>query len=130
MERLGDRAVRFPRPHAAPARILEAVRAWPGVRDVVIAAHDVAVYCDAEPADFTAQIAELATLEIEPSTGREVTVRVVYDGDDLAAVAAATRLAVAGVIELHAAGVYEVASVGFQPGFAYLDGLDPRLEVA
>lgn len=130
MERLGDRAVRFPRPHAAPARILEVVCTWPGVRDVVIAAHDVAVYCDAPPADFTVRIAELATLEIDPVESRDVEVRVVYDGEDLAAVAAVTRLAIADVIELHAAGRYSVASIGFQPGFAYLDGLDPRLEVA
>jgi 5-oxoprolinase (ATP-hydrolysing) subunit A len=122
--------MRFARPHAAPARILEAVRAWPGVVDVVIAAHDVAVYFEREPSeDFPARIAELATLPIDPVTGREHAIRVVYDGEDLAAVAAAVRLTVAEVIEVHAARTYEVASIGFLPGFAYLDGLDERLEL-
>jgi KipI family sensor histidine kinase inhibitor len=129
-EWLGDRALRFARPHAAPARILEAVRAWPGVRDVVIGGHDVAIYFDGVPtADYDARIAELATLAFEPTIGREHEIRVAYDGEDLAAVAAATRLAISDVIAAHAAGTYEVASIGFLPGFAYLDGLDPRLEL-
>ena len=130
MERLGDRALRFARPHAAPARILEAVRAWPGVIDAVIAAHDVAIYFAAEPTgDYEARIAELAALPFEQASGREHAIRVVYDGEDLAAIAAATRLAIDAVIAIHAAGTYEVASIGFLPGFAYLDGLDERLEV-
>jgi len=127
-ERLGDRALRFARPHAAPARILEAVKAWPGVVDAVIAAHDVAVYFANEPRDdYDARIAELATLPIEPVEGREHVFRVVYDGEDLPAVAAATRLTIAEVIAAHAARTYDVASIGFLPGFAYLDGLDERL---
>ena len=130
IERLGDRALRFPRPHAAPAWILEAVKTWPGVVDAVIAAHDVAIYFEDEPSeDYEARIAELATLPIEPAPAREHAIRVVYDGEDLAAVAAATRLSVEEVIAAHAARTYEVASVGFLPGFAYLDGLDPRLEL-
>jgi len=127
-ERLGDRALRFARPHAAPARILEAVKAWPGVVDAVIAAHDVAVYFANEPRDdYDARIAELATLPIEPVEGREHVTRVVYDGEDLPTVAAATRLTIAEIIAAHAARTYDVASIGFLPGFAYLDGLDERL---
>ncbi|MEP6860247.1 MAG: carboxyltransferase domain-containing protein [Deltaproteobacteria bacterium] len=129
-ERLGDRALRFARPHAAPARILEAVRGWPGVRDVVIGGHDVAIYFDSEPNDdHDARIAELATLPIEAPLGREHEIRVIYDGEDLAAVAAATRMTIADVVAAHVARTYEVASIGFLPGFAYLDGLDPRLEL-
>jgi len=127
-ERLGDRALRFARPHAAPARILEAVKAWPGVVDAVIAAHDVAVYFANEPRDdYDARIAELATLPIEPVEGREHVIRVAYDGEDLPTVAAATRLTIAEIIAAHAARTYDVASIGFLPGFAYLDGLDERL---
>lgn len=130
MERLGDRALRFARPHAAPARILAAVRGWPGVIDVVIAAHDVAIYFAGEPSDdYDARIEELATLPIDPVAGREHAIRVIYDGEDLAAVAAAARLTIADVIAAHAARTYEVASIGFLPGFAYLDGLDPSLEL-
>ena len=50
-----------------------------------------------------------------------------YDGDDLLAVAQACRLTVDEVIRLHAAGDYQVAAIGFAPGFAYLGELDPRL---
>ncbi|HEY6036124.1 MAG TPA: carboxyltransferase domain-containing protein [Kofleriaceae bacterium] len=129
-ERLGDRALRFARPHAAPATILAAVKAWPGVIDVVIAAHDVAIYFGDEPSeDYEARIAELAALPFEQASGREHVIRVVYDGEDLPAVAEATRLTVAEVIAAHAARTYDVASIGFLPGFAYLDGLDERLEL-
>jgi KipI family sensor histidine kinase inhibitor len=131
IERLGDRALRFARPHAAPARILAAVRAWPGVIDAVVAAHEVAIYFAAEPSDdYDARIEELAALPIDSLAGRAHAIRVVYDGEDLVAVAAATRMSVADVIAAHAARTYEVASIGFLPGFAYLDGLDPRLELA
>jgi KipI family sensor histidine kinase inhibitor len=130
MERLGDRALRFARPHAAPARILAAVRAWPGVCDVVIGGHDVAIYFAGEPNDdYDTRIEELAALPIDPVAGRDHQIRVVYDGEDLAVIAAAARLAIADVIAAHAARTYEVASIGFLPGFAYLDGLDPRLEL-
>ena len=130
VERLGDRALRFARPHAAPGRILEAVRAWPGVIDAVIAAHDVAIYFDAEPSDdYEALIEELATLPLDSIAGREHEIRVAYDGEDLAAVATTTRLSVAEVVAAHHAATYDVASIGFLPGFAYLDGLDPRLEL-
>jgi len=130
VERLGDRALRFARPHAAPGRILEAVRAWPDVIDAVIAAHDVAIYFDAEPSDdYEALIEELATLPLDSIAGREHEIRVAYDGEDLAAVATTTRLSVAEVVAAHHAATYDVASIGFLPGFAYLDGLDPRLEL-
>lgn len=52
---------------------------------------------------------------------------VVYDGEDLAELAQRHGLAVAEVIERHAAPVYEVALLGFSPGFPYLAGLDPKL---
>src|SRR5262245_41099892 len=59
--------------------------------------------------------------------GREHRVRVVYDGPDLDAVAAAAGLDRARVVELHAARTYVVELVGFLPGFAYLGPVDPRL---
>jgi UPF0271 protein len=53
-----------------------------------------------------------------------------YDGADLAEVARAAGVSPDEAAALHAGRVYEVAFVGFQPGFAYLRGLDPRLVVA
>lgn len=74
--------------------------------------------------------------------GRDIDLPVRYggaDGPDLEAVAAHTGLSPDEVIRRHAAGTYLVYFIGFQPGFAYLGGLDtslhtprraaPRLEV-
>lgn len=60
---------------------------------------------------------------------RCIEVPVVYDGADLADVAARTGLSVEAVIELHTAPTYRVRMMGFTPGFPYLDGLDPRLHL-
>ena len=59
----------------------------------------------------------------------EVTVRVVYDGQDLAHVADLAGISPAEVVERHCGSRYTVAFLGFAPGFAYLEGLDPVLGV-
>jgi KipI family sensor histidine kinase inhibitor len=59
-----------------------------------------------------------------------VEVPVVYDGADLASVAANVDLSPSQLIDLHTGAEYTVRFCGFSPGFAYLDGLDPRLHVA
>jgi KipI family sensor histidine kinase inhibitor len=67
---------------------------------------------------------------LEPLPAREARrheIPVRYDGEDLAELAARCELSVAEVVERHATPVYDVALLGFAPGFPYLDGLDPRL---
>ena len=49
------------------------------------------------------------------------------EGPDLEAVARHAHLSVSEVIERHSAPEYVVFFIGFQPGFAYLGGLDPTL---
>ena len=61
---------------------------------------------------------------------RTVEIPVHYNGPDLPDVAALCGLTVREVVALHTAGDYLVYFVGFVPGFAYLGGLDKRLEVA
>jgi KipI family sensor histidine kinase inhibitor len=64
--------------------------------------------------------------------GRErpvVTIPVVYDGADLESVAELARLSVAEVIDRHTGRELVVGWLGFAPGFAYLTGLDPVLEM-
>jgi KipI family sensor histidine kinase inhibitor len=61
----------------------------------------------------------------EPGHVHRIPVR--YDGPDLEVVARRAGLTVPQVVERHLDGSYRVAFVGFQPGFAYLTGLDPRL---
>jgi KipI family sensor histidine kinase inhibitor len=58
-----------------------------------------------------------------------VEIEVVYDGPDLDEVGELTGLGRAGVVEAHTATPWRVAFGGFAPGFAYLVGGDPRLEV-
>lgn len=52
-----------------------------------------------------------------------------YDGPDLAAVAELTGLTEEEVVAAHTGSSWQVAFGGFAPGFAYLAGGDPRLQV-
>lgn len=63
------------------------------------------------------------------SDAEEIEIRVVYDGPDLEEVGSLTGLSAAGVVQAHTATPWRVAFGGFAPGFAYLVGGDPRLEV-
>jgi UPF0271 protein len=126
---LGERAIRFARPAGSARAIVEAVRAWPGVVDVVVARDEVAAYFDRAAHVEAAWLDALATLRDDDAAAREVVLRARYDGQDLASVAAATGLTVDDVIARHAAATYTVDTIGFAPGFAYLAGLDPVLVV-
>ncbi|WP_368861275.1 allophanate hydrolase subunit 1 [Frankia sp. AgB32] len=64
-----------------------------------------------------------------PGSGPAVTVRVRYDGPDLADVAELTGLTPRQVVERHTGSAHRVAFCGFAPGFAYIAGLDPGLRV-
>jgi allophanate hydrolase subunit 1 len=61
--------------------------------------------------------------------GPTAEVRVTYDGPDLAEVAGLTGLTVDEVVAAHTGTPWTVAFGGFAPGFSYLVGGDPRLEV-
>lgn len=65
--------------------------------------------------------------------GRTHVVPVCYGGEagpDLEAVAKATKLTAAEVVKLHSGASYQVAAVGFTPGFPYLWGMPEKLAVA
>jgi KipI family sensor histidine kinase inhibitor len=59
----------------------------------------------------------------------DVVIDVVYDGADLDSVGRITGLGAAGVVAAHTGALWRVAFGGFVPGFAYLVGGDPRLDV-
>ncbi|EUA15265.1 allophanate hydrolase subunit 1 [Mycobacterium kansasii 732] len=61
--------------------------------------------------------------------GDHPVIDVVYDGPDLAEVAAHTGLTAAQIINAHTTTPWRVGFNGFSPGFAYLIGGDPRLRV-
>lgn len=71
-------------------------------------------------------VADDGTPGAEPST---VELRVRYDGPDLTAVAEAVGIGVAEVVRRHTDPTYRAAFTGFAPGFAYLTGLDPSLQL-
>jgi KipI family sensor histidine kinase inhibitor len=114
--------------HAA-LRALElpwVVELVPGYRTVLV----VADPARAEALDELA--AELPTLELPPPeevAGDPVEIPVSYDGEDLPEVARLTGLDAEEVVRRHTAPEYTVAFLGFSPGFPYLVGLDPALEV-
>jgi KipI family sensor histidine kinase inhibitor len=108
--------------------------AIPGVADVVPAARTVLVVAE-DGAEISAVVAALERVDVrttteptEPQT-EEVVVAVRYDGPDLAEVAERTGLPVDQVVAAHTGTPWRVAFGGFAPGFAYLVGGDPRLEV-
>lgn len=128
---LGDRAIRFTRPGESSSRaLLKALRAWPGVTDVVVTREDVAVYFETEPHLDPRALDRLAGLRDDTEPPRTIEIPSIYDGPDLAEVARAAALSVDQLVRLHASATYEVESMGFAPGFAYLTGLDPRLHIA
>lgn len=77
-----------------------------------------------------------AALAAGPATGApaaaagwlEIPVR--YDGEDLVEVGELTALGRDGVVAAHTGQDWTVAFTGFAPGFGYLVGGDPRLQVA
>ncbi len=101
---------------ASVAMIAATPLALPGLRERLQRALERTQDPDVEIADVEA--------------GRRVELDVHYggaDGPDLDAIAAHAGLDVAATIAAHAGGDYAVACIGFQPGFPYLLGLDPRL---
>ncbi|KML54357.1 allophanate hydrolase [Burkholderia cepacia] len=126
--------------------VAEAARAWPDVIDVVPGMNNLTIVFDplaATAASLTPALRDAwETADVEHADGRDVEIPVEYGGaagPDLPAVAAHTGLSADEVVARHVAGEYVVFFVGFQPGFAYLGGLDaslhtprraaPRLEV-
>lgn len=106
----------------------------PGVLDIVPAARTVLLKL-AGPRDQAPTRQRLSRLGIDPATAAhndghaDVVIDVTYDGADLAEVAELTGLDGAGVVQAHTATPWRVGFGGFAPGFAYLVGGDPRLQV-
>ena len=104
------------------------------VTDIVPGARTVLVTLT-EPAQQAAMRTRLATVELTTPTewaqpGRDdAVIDVIYDGADLAEVAALLKMDVTDVIEAHTGTPWRVGFGGFAPGFAYLVDGDSRLSV-
>ena len=105
----------------------------PGVVELVPAYRTVLIVAEPGRAGVLDELAAtLPELELPPAeavAGETVEVPVSYDGEDLPEVARLTGLEVEEVVRRHTAPEYTVAFLGFSPGFPYLVGLDPALEV-
>lgn len=107
-----------------------------GVAEIVPAARTLLVV--AEPGtDLTELRSALGALDVSNSGAVEdagpdaevIEIPVHYDGPDLADVAQLTGLSEDEVVAAHTGEPWRVAFGGFAPGFGYLSGGDPRLEV-
>ncbi|OBF67161.1 allophanate hydrolase [Mycobacterium sp. 852002-51971_SCH5477799-a] len=108
--------------------------AIPGVVDVVPAARTVLVKLDGPRYQGVIRqrlrkMRVAAAPDARSERRADVVIEVVYDGPDLAEVAAHTGLSIAAVIDAHTATPWRVGFSGFAPGFAYLVDGDPRLRV-
>jgi KipI family sensor histidine kinase inhibitor len=114
--------------HAALRALDQAgvVELVPGYRTLLL----VAEQGRAEVLDeLAADLPELELPDAEEVAGEPVEIPVRYDGEDLPEVARLTGLDAEEVVRRHTAPEYTVAFLGFSPGFPYLVGLDPALEV-
>ncbi|MBN3262501.1 5-oxoprolinase subunit PxpB [Pectobacterium brasiliense] len=107
----------------------EVLEAIPGMNNLtVLLAHPPQVALDAIER-LQRWWEESESLVFDP---RDIDIPVVYGGEagpDLAEVAAHSGLTVSQVVEVHAAAQYVVYFLGFQPGFAYLGGLNEKLHM-
>ncbi len=113
--------------HAAAMKAAD----WPGVVDVVPGARTVVVIVR-PGTDLGALRRAVLGLDVAPVSaedGANVEIPVVYDGPDLAEVGELTGLDVDEVVAAHTGTPWQVGFGGFAPGFAYLTGGDPRLQV-
>ena len=112
--------------------VVAAAGAWraarlPGVVDVVPAARTVLVAHDG-----TLDVALLTATAVVASpsaAAAAVVIDTVYDGEDLAAVAATAGWSAEELVRRHSDATYTVAFCGFMPGFPYLTGLPAELEL-
>lgn len=98
--------------------------------DLVPAMHSLTLYLKSSK-NLNKWLQALPTLwnAIKSSSfeGRHHLIRTTYNGDDINYVANYHNLSADEVINIHSKTHYYVLFLGFQPGFAYLHGLDARL---
>lgn len=103
----------------------------PGARTVLVSltdpVHRAAVRARAD--EFTSSTVDSPTDVSEGGVVIDVVIDVVYDGPDLTEVADRLGMETAAVVAAHTGRLWRVGFGGFAPGFAYLVGGDPRLNV-
>lgn len=137
MQSAGDDLIRIsldgPREAQSIARQLRADGRWLEVVagiDSVVVQFDLAMM-DAQEAHERLAAAGTATFA-EDTPAERFDIPVQYGGElgpELGAICEHLEMSEAEFIALHTAGEYEVDMIGFTPGFAYVGGLDARLDI-
>ncbi|CCD88616.1 putative carboxylase [Bradyrhizobium sp. ORS 285] len=113
-----------------------AAAAIPGITETVPTYRSLLVHYDPGVIDHAALSSQLLALSagsLAPENDiRRWRVPVCYGGEngiDLEDVAKALNLTTDEVVARHVAGTYRVAMIGFTPGWSYLSGLEPSLQM-
>lgn len=106
----------------------------PGVTEVVSGARSLLFRFDATTTDAgrlgTALAAVVpASPALDAADVEPVEIATTYDGEDLAVVAAHAGMSVPDLVAWHTGQVWTSAFGGFAPGFSYLTGTSPSLDV-
>lgn len=103
-----------------------------GVEELVPAARTILVRFRPSATSAAALVQGIAGRDLSQRTARSSTlveIPVHYDGEDLAEVAQILGITPEEVVRRHTGSEYTVAFTGFAPGFAYLSGGHPSLNV-
>ncbi|MCH7337230.1 urea amidolyase family protein [Acinetobacter sp. NIPH 2699] len=96
---------------------------YPYIQELIPAARTILVHFDVLFIDAKTLISWISSQKIDQyaaNTSKEVTINVCYDGVDLVYVAEYLGIGVDEVIHKHTHSRWQVAFIGFAPGFAYL----------
>jgi 5-oxoprolinase (ATP-hydrolysing) subunit B len=114
--------------------LADKARLMPHVVEVVPGMNNLTIVFDPLAADYDTLAAQLEAgweaadaAHASNERGAEIDIPVIYDGPDLADVARHANLTIDDVVKRHTDAEYIVFFLGFQPGFAYLGGLDPAI---
>ena len=97
----------------------------PAARTLLITFRPAAIAAD----ELARQVGARSLDASEARSERRIEIPVRYDGEDLAEVAGLLGITPDEVVRRHTGSDYTVAFTGFAPGFAYLSGGDPSLNV-
>jgi inhibitor of KinA len=134
LEPLGDQAVLATCRNEETARQFAAAvkeQPPPGVVDVVLAYHTVAVLLDLAVTNVTQTTLELKRIKISKLALQSRLHRIpcCYEmGEDLEATAKELKLSIEELIRLHTETVFTIFAIGFSPGFPYLGWLPKPLQ--
>jgi len=87
----------------------------PGLESVVITFEDIADHVQKVKSAFPTSASGK-----DFGTGKKIKISVEYSGEDLAQAAKATEISVDELIRIHQETIWQVALIGFAPGFPYL----------